>query len=172
MKLLVTLLPLLLLVFIAYGQADVQIGLKTGVKLANGDAGSVDTEGFLAFQAGAFGLIKFDKIGVQPEVLWSRQGAEFDEAQDFDLNYINIPIMFKYYLNSGLNLQAGPQFGILIGSEDEDGNSIDIDLRDGDFGAVLGVGWDFPSGVQLSARYINGFVDITDVSGVEYRHRI
>ena len=32
----------------------------------------------------------------------------------FDLTYVNLPFVVKYYLVGGLHIQAGPQFGVLI----------------------------------------------------------
>ena len=54
-----------------------------------------------------------DKVGIQADLLYSQQGAEFD-AGEFDLSYVNIPVVLKYYLVQGLNIQAGPQFGFVV----------------------------------------------------------
>ncbi|MBC6400420.1 MAG: PorT family protein [Ekhidna sp.] len=149
-----------------FAQAKVALGLKVGANFANTDVDNA--ESITAFHGGAYGLIKIANIGIQPEVLWSKQGGNElsigNLTKDWDLTYINIPLMLKYYLPLGLNLQAGPQFGILTNAEDDD-DDISDRLKSSDLSVVLGAGWDVPFGLQLSARYVLGLSDINDATG-------
>lgn len=142
----------------AFGQAKVAIGIKAGANFANTDISG--SESITALHVGAFGLVKIANIGIQPEVLFSQQGAEFD-ANDVDLSYVNIPVMLKYYLPLGLNLQVGPQFGILTDAEVSGNNATDR-FKNSDLSAAFGAGWDAPFGLQFTARYILGLSDIND----------
>lgn len=92
---------------------NLDLGIKAGANFANiSDVNDLSSK--TGFQAGIFAGIKFtDKVGIQADVLYSQQGAEFDYGK-FDLNYVNVPVVLKYYLVQGLNIQAGPQFGFIL----------------------------------------------------------
>lgn len=52
------------------------------------------------------------ELSVQPEVVYSRQGANDAYVED-KLNYINIPILVQYRLKKGFRFHSGPQLGLL-----------------------------------------------------------
>lgn len=153
-------LSLALLSVVVFGQAKVEIGLKAGANFANTDIQGA--ESITALHGGVYGLVKFANIGVQPEVLFSKQGNSFSGGGEVNLNYVNVPVMLKFYLPAGINLQAGPQFGILMKAEDEDGTDIKDALKSSDLSAAFGAGWDAPFGLQFTARYVMGLSDIND----------
>lgn len=156
-------LTLVLISVIAFSQAKVEIGIKAGANFANTNID--DAESITAFHGGAYGLLKFANIGVQPELLWSKQGNSITGGGELNLNYVNVPVMLKFYLPLGLNLQAGPQFGFLMNADDEDGVDQSNFLKSSDLSAALGAGWDAPFGLQFSARYVLGLSNISDVTG-------
>ncbi len=164
---------LLILSVMSYGQAQVAFGLKGGLNLAKLDInqGASNIDNRTGFHGGAFALIKLTKIGIQPEILFSKQGATFkanttDVEANFD--YINVPVLLKLYLAGGLNLQLGPQFGFLTTSEfvsttsgiktTQDVKSL-LDKKY-DMAVAAGIGWDLPFGVTLDARYNIGLSDV------------
>jgi hypothetical protein len=108
------------------------------------------------------------KFAIQPEVIFSAQGATFDAGPGDDIrtkiNYVNVPIILKTYLVAGLNLQLGPQFGFVMGKElDGNGDGINKDdIKDKDLSLALGAGWDLPFGLSVDARYNLGLSEITD----------
>src|SRR5690606_31086389 len=100
-------------------QQQVKFGPKAGVNLAT-ISGNDDSEMKIGFHVGAVAEIKFnDKFSLQPEVLYSAQGAKEKGEGDGKMNndYINIPIMAKYYFVEGFSIEAGPQVGFLMKSE-------------------------------------------------------
>ncbi len=158
-----------------HGQAQFSLGIKGGPNFANLDVNYSVGDNYknrTGFHAGAFALIKIKKIGIQPELLFSRQGSNFQYnsgSGEANFDYINIPIILKLYTVAGINLQAGPQFGFLSGGEVK--NTIQgitsvqsaKDLYKGsDFGLALGLGWDLPFGLTLDARYNLGLSTIND----------
>lgn len=152
---------------LAFSQAKLEIGLKAGANFSNTsfDFTGVSTESITSFHGGAFALIKATKIGIQPEILFSKQGSDVNllgTADEFDFSYVNIPVMIKLYLVAGLNLQAGPQFGILTNAVDVDGADISETLKNSDLSAAFGAGWDAPFGLKIDARYVLGLNDIND----------
>lgn len=155
---------LLILVFVlssvAAVQAQVQValGIKAGANISKFDDSATDN--LTTFHAGAFGLFKFTKIGIQPEVLFSQQGAKID-GDELKTSYMTIPVMLKLYLIGGLNLQAGPQFGFLTKAE-LDGNDVKESFKNSDLSANVGLGWDLPFGLTVDARYNIGLSDVGD----------
>ena len=175
LNLLVTFLLFSALVQLANAQAQLAVGIKGGLNFAKLDVSSSIASNFehrTGFHAGAFTLIKLTKIGIQPEIIFSRQGSKFQlNSQDLEANfdYINIPIILKLYTVAGINLQFGPQFGFLSKAEAEtviNGVKTMSDVKDlykdSDLSLALGVGWDLPFGLMLDARYNLGIKDISD----------
>ena len=164
---------LLALSVMTFGQAQFAFGLKGGLNLSKLDInqGASNIDNRTGFHGGAFALIKVTKIGIQPEVLFSKQGSNFTaDTKNYEANfdYINVPIMLKLYLAAGLNLQVGPQFGFLTTSElvttagsvktTQDANS--LFNKKSDVAVAFGAGWDLPFGLTLDARYNIGLSDV------------
>lgn len=152
-------------VAVAQAQVQVALGLKAGVNVSKLNGDDVESSSITAFHGGAFGLFKFTAIGIQPELLFSQQGAKVEDIsgdpQDLKMSYMTIPVMVKFYLPGGFNLQAGPQFGFLNSAE-FDGNDIKDSFKSSDITANVGVAWDAPFGLVLDARYNIGLSDISD----------
>ncbi|SNT24720.1 Outer membrane protein beta-barrel domain-containing protein [Ekhidna lutea] len=163
-------LSLVFISAVAFSQASVGIGLKGGANFANASS-DFDTDGITSYHVGAYGLIKLTNIGIQPELLFSKQGTSID-GDDLDLSYVNIPVMLKFYLPAGINLQAGPQFGMLTTAENTDGEDVKESFKNSDLSAALGAGWDAPFGLQFTARYVIGLSDINDEGvGGEFKNK-
>ena len=162
----------------AYSQAQVAIGIKGGLNFANLDASSTTAayNSRTGYHAGGFVLFKFSKIGIQPEIIFSRQGSSYKPLNGTSLDtrydYVNVPIILKLYTVAGINIQAGPQFGFLASASQEVSNNglsstVDIKntLKSSDISVALGLGWDLPFGLTLDARYNLGLTKINDVTG-------
>ncbi len=147
------------------------IGIKGGPNFANIDTKSSAGENYknrTGFHLGAFALIRGEKIGFQPEILFSQQGStiKYSGSPDVKSNfsYMNIPLMVKLYTIAGINLQVGPQIGLLTSAEVDD-EDIKDELKKTDFSLALGVGWDLPFGLSIDGRYNWGLSDINDNVG-------
>ncbi len=137
----------------------VDLGIKFGANFATiSDAAGLDNK--TGFHAGAFAALKFnDKVALQGELLYSQQGSEVNLG-DFNLDYVNVPVIVKYYLVQGLNIQLGPQFGFLV--NDELPSESDFNNPESmDFSAVMGLGYDLPFGLRIDGRYNLGLTDIS-----------
>ena len=122
------------------------------------------------YHAGAFVSIKLTKIAIQPEIIFSQQGSTVKvngTSLDANFSYVNIPVILKFYLVGGLNLQVGPQFGFLTSSSgpDPSGSGAIIDyknyLKSSDISVGLGAGFDI-SKFSIDARYNLGVSEIND----------
>ena len=105
----------------------VKLGIKAGLNLATLtlDESELDSSSKAGFTAGVMVEIPMTKkFSLQPEIMYSQQGTKtsFSDSDvtnsnyesTIKLNYLNIPVMLKYYVKEGLSVQAGPQIGILL----------------------------------------------------------
>ncbi len=161
----------------AVAQQQVKFGPKAGLNFAN-LSGLNDSEMKTSFHVGAVAEIKFnEKFSIQPEVVYSAQGTKYTETfpvlgtveTSLNNDYINIPILAKYYIVDGFSVEAGPQVGFLMKSESkvEGGSgSVTTDSKDNfkstDFGLGLGLAYDLPVGLFVNARYNLGLSDIRE----------
>jgi predicted porin len=158
---------------LALAQAQFAVGIKGGLNFANIDVkGTVATNynNRTGYHGGAFALIKVASFGIQPELIFSKQGTKYSvNTTDYEANfdYINVPIMIKFYLPLGLNLQAGPQFGFLTTAElKQKAGSVSTTqdaknfYKSNDTSISMGAGWDLPFGLTVDARYNLGLSKI------------
>jgi hypothetical protein len=156
---------------VATTQAQVQFGVKAGGNFATqtgSDAGESRT--LFSGNAGVFLKLPVQRgVSVQPELVYSGQGARYDVnrvTSSYHANYLNIPILLKFTHGSGAYLETGPQFGFLTSaSVHEGGNSTnDKDsYHSSDFAWVFGVGYKIPqSPVGIDFRYNVGLSNVQD----------
>lgn len=148
----------------------VGIGIKGGVNFANVDAEDISTSSITDLHIGAYVNINIsEKFGITPEVLWTAQGAEIDNA-DFNTDFISVPIMVRFKPISLISLEAGPQFSFLTSAE-YDGVDIKDQLKSNAFGLAVGAGVHLPLGLNGGIRYILGFTNINDVDTGDIKDR-
>jgi len=152
----------------------VKFGVKAGLNLAfiTGD-NSKDFDPNTDFHFGVMSEFKIsDKFSLQPELIYSGQGADtnIESEGSIALNYLNMPIMGKYYVTERLSLEAGPQIGYLLSTK---GGSLDYKdlLKPIDFGVNFGVGYKLDNGLNFGARYNLGLSNINDVDGFTDKNR-
>lgn len=159
-----------------FAQVRFDLGLKGGLNFANVSASSSiakNYDGRTGYHLGAYAMLKITKFAIQPEIIFSRQGQTFSTPAlnnlDASFDYINIPIMIKFYLVAGLNIQAGPQFGFLSSAKGDvvdaanavtKGQDLTGFVKESDVSLGVGAGWDFPFGLNITARYNIGLSDV------------
>lgn len=175
-------------------QTQVNYGVKAGPQITNLTGDDIDeAKSKIGFNVGAYANIRFsDQFAFQPELQYSMQGAKTKEAfVDVDggsysvegkikLDYINIPLMMKWYAYDGLNFEFGPQVGFNVNAKGEYDETIIIgdvettssysgkidDVQSVDFGLNIGAGYEFDNGLNLGVRYTHGLTDVVkDVKG-------
>ena len=145
----------------------IKFGAKAGVNFATLTGDTEDVKSRTAFHFGVVVEIPVsDKFSVQPELLYSAQGAKDDLSDDvLKLDYLTIPIMAKLYVAEGFSLELGPQVGFLLSAKEEfDGESEDIKdfVKGTDFGVNFGLGYQLETGLNFGARYNLGLSDLND----------
>ena len=100
--------------------ADAQMwsfGPKAGVAISSAN-GVQDSRARAGLVAGVFAEVEMsDWFAVQGEILYSQQGFDSKTAgknSRYQIDFITMPLVTKYYLIGGLNVQLGAQFGYLI----------------------------------------------------------
>jgi hypothetical protein len=123
-----------------------------------------------------------DRLGIQPEVLYSMQGAKATDEGDeftFKLDYIVIPILLHASFGASSDgpnpfVVAGPVFGINTKAEVESGGltadfSDDVEKRD--IGILFGGGVEI-SNISVEGRYTLGLVNIASRDGDTVRNHV
>lgn len=133
------------------------------------------------YHIGLFAELRFNKIAIQPEVFYSSKGGQWVTTNseqliehDFNLNYIDVPLIFKYYLTNGIAIEAGPQAGFLTnsGMKFSDLNPESPKFNDFDFSVNVGISINLPLHLMLSARYNAGLTEVIDHQEVDWKNRV
>ncbi|MFD2552309.1 porin family protein [Bizionia sediminis] len=178
---------------------DFSYGVKAGLNIATLSGDDIENnDPKLGLHIGATGeYMVTEKFAIQADLLYSMQGlkqsgfeeinfngetSRLDLESDVKLNYINLPIMFKYYITKGFNVELGPQVGFLVSAKADvelkstssitgtETIKIDQDIKDQtksvDFALAFGLGYKFDSGLNLGARFAaslgNAFEDTSN----------
>ncbi len=164
---------------------EIKYGFKAGANFSkiniNGYSDLVKSEMKTGFYIG--GLVEFkisDRFALEPQLLYSKQNSVLEielvdltfpgstpndpifvknVQNDYKLDFINLPILAKFYLIDGFNIFAGLQFSYLISEKDKYG------IKEFDYGLMSGLGYQFELGVFLSANYYLGINDLNDFEG-------
>ncbi|MDO6760615.1 porin family protein [Tamlana sp. 2_MG-2023] len=151
---------------------DFQFGIKGGLNFATitGD-NTLKSDMVTAFHVGGMLEIPIsEKFSVQPEILFSGAGYSFEDNITA-LNYLDIPIIAKYYVTKGLSLEAGPQIGFLLSAKTED-----LDVRDAydnvNLSLATGVGYKLDNGLHFGARYNFGLTSMYNLNDIDDKNTI
>ncbi len=159
-----------LFIVLAVGFVNAQqarFGLKVGLNIST-ISGFSNADIVPGFNVGGLLEIKInERIAIQPEILYSTQGTEFKSLSvKQELNYVNIPVMFKYFLINGLCLEAGPQAGVLIAATPtgDPKNISGLYTKDNsnniDFSVLGGLGYYITDHINLGVRYNFGLTKV------------
>ena len=161
--------------------AQVQFGGKVGVDMTNFWGPDVEHGMKPGYQVGLIMEYKVTpKFGIAPEVVFAAQGGK-SKALAFDINnhgleltstdikynanYINVPLMFKFYATPEFSIDLGPQVGFNVYNKVKvKGDDETYDLKDGtkpvDFGMGLGATFNITDNAFVQARYTLGLTKV------------
>jgi hypothetical protein len=138
----------------------VDLGIKAGLNFAS-LTDAKDSDNKTGYTFGMFAGIKFSKkLAIQGDLLYSAQGVD-----DIDLNYVNVPIVLRYFIFKKLNVQVGPQFGFVVDDNVKEIFNSTAESNSFDMSGVLGIGYDLPLGFRVAGIYNFGFKDAVDNLG-------
>ena len=172
----------------AMAQKTFTFGPKVGVDYTHRWGKNINDESALNFQAGVFIEYRFNsKFAIAPEVVfatharpkrewkdwWLSEEPTRDITSTYQTNYINIPVMFKYYVTKSLSIDLGPQLGLKVYDkctdkwEDSNGHwdeKYNMSHRSVDFGLGLGATYNFSEKVFVQLRYTLGLLPLYEDS--------
>ena len=136
---------------------------KVGVTLAT--ISSDDSKFKFGMAAGIEGQYQLNNwFGLSAAVMYSQQGAK---AKNYDLKlnteYINIPVMAKFYVTKGLSLNVGLQPGFMTKAKAKgEGRTIDVksNCNKVDFSIPMSIAYEFENGLSFEARYATGLTNV------------
>jgi hypothetical protein len=171
MKKSILVIMVLILIPLFVQSQGIGIGIKAGANFANQAIKDASTKSITGFLVGGYvNLNLTDKFGITPEVLFSSAGSKWEDAK-FNTNYVAIPVMLRIMPIKLLSLEAGPQFSFLTKAKLEGVGDFKDNLKSNDFGLAFGAGLHLPMGLNVGARYIYGFTNISDVSEHTIKNR-
>ncbi len=152
----------------------IRLGAKAGLNFSfiTGD-NTENLDPVTNFHFGAMAEIKVsDKFSLQPELIYSGQGYDtnIDSEGIIALNYLNIPLIAKYYVTERLSLEAGPQIGFLLSTKGGTEDYKDL-FKTTDFGVNFGLGFKLDNGLYFSARYNLGLTNINSTDGISDKNK-
>ena len=141
---------------------------KVGFELTSisGD-GSKFKPGFTAGLEGQYQINNW--FGLSAGVHYAMGGCKIKDVDSkFNMNYVNIPVMAKFYVTKGLSLNAGLQLGFMTSAKLTDvqllGGKSDVDIKDlcnkTDFSIPLSIAYEFTNGLSFEARYNAGVTNV------------
>jgi len=147
------------------------LGIKGGLNVYNLTTNNVDNDPLTSFNLGLLGHIHLDRqLAIQPELVYSAQGAKTKSGAEINLTYLNVPVLFQYMFDNGFRLQLGPQVGILVDAKSTtNGSKTDIknSLKGVDISLSPGVGYVHPpTGFGVDLRYNFGLSNINKTDAV------
>jgi hypothetical protein len=148
-------------------EGHVSLGIKGGINVYNVlDDNNTNDDPKTGYHFGLLGHIHLkNPWAIQPEIVYSAQGAKIGDTK-YNLDYINVPVLFQYMFDNGFRLQAGPQLGFLVSADNKN------DLNPIDFGVSIGVSYVVPStGFGIDARYNIGLSNINKSGTVNSTNR-
>lgn len=169
-----------LLFFLSYNVCTAQrarIGIKGGLNVSNLNVKNTDTKMRTGANLGFFAKLPIrDMIAVQPELYYTTKGSDItynnvfvDGTAQFNLNYIEVPILLVANVTDYFNFHAGPYVSYLINGTVKNKSNINLfdfeknintdDYDRFDAGIVVGAAIDIKA-ISLGARYNFGLTKV------------
>ena len=172
-------IPLLLafVIFSVSANAQFHFGPKAGLNATKIDGKSLNDQFEYNYLVGGFAEIGLGRrFSVVPEVLFSQTSTTLTDNADASifnidqakakLNYLSIPVLASFKLAGPLYLEAGPQYSILINSDENLLKNGENAFKSGDFSMLGGLKIKF-SKFRLTGRYQIGFDNMSQLPNSE-----
>lgn len=170
----IILIATILISFTANAQEKFGIGIKVGQNFSSVNSVAVDRHA-ASYHGGITAQIGLtEKISLVPELLLSQTklstnpsiidvlGDNNLKPETYHLNYLMVPLLVQVKPFSGLLLQAGPQYGILIDQKKDGIENAQLAFKQGEFSFVGGAKVNL-GGFFVYGRYVVGLQNINDL---------
>lgn len=162
-------------------------GVKGGVNYSTLAVDEADDEtSRIGYNFGVFGRTNPESaLGLQVELLYSTKGSTtnystlfglIEQEVDFNLNYIELPVLASFRVGEIVDFQLGGYAGYLVGAKasssgDLGSGSEELDrdnFKSMDFGIAGGVAFNVGPSVQVGVRYMHGMSTIADSDAADF----
>lgn len=169
-----TLITVAFLMALSSFSQGVHFGIKGGASINKLSGKSFSEEFSFGYHIGGFVTANLPgKFGIQPEILFNQVNTDtssnvssiyqFNHINKVKLSYLSIPILLNYKINKILDLQGGPQFGILLDQNVSLISNGKDAFKKGDIGIIMGLQLKLTK-FRAYGRYMIGLNNVNDVS--------
>ena len=147
-------------------QVNIQAGLNGSSLRIESGGFTVETDGKPGFHIGAMYRKRIsNSFFFSPGIMYSQKGASFFGEFNFNLNYLDVPLLFIYQKDPerGFFADFGLYAAALLSASSE-GEDIKEGFNTADLGLSLGLGYDFGN-IMVGLRGGLGFLNITKDDG-------
>jgi opacity protein-like surface antigen len=141
---------------------SVKFGVKAGLNYANFSGATPQTNAITSYHAGVVAQISvLNTFAVQPELLYSTQGASYKNAEQELINergYLAIPVVAKINLSDTFMLELGPQASFLLSEKNKFSAN---DSKTFDFSVLGGLGFKITDNIFIEGRYVLGLTEVS-----------
>ncbi|UJP65186.1 porin family protein [Mongoliitalea daihaiensis] len=167
----------------AQDQSRLGIGVRGGVNFSTFGGGDIQDDDYsnrTGLSVGLYATVPIlPFLAVEPGVYYSIRGTKNNDFANSRavLGYVDIPVLARLYVGSAFNVFAGPQLSFLQSSRFEGdlfGSTVGFDtnaVRERDFGAVVGVGFNPAKSFNVQASYNYGMQPVFKNSNVDVYNR-
>jgi hypothetical protein len=159
------------------GNRDFKFGIKGGVNFSNiNNSEASSNKALTGVNFGLFTKLPItNSFAIQPEIYYTTKGSELtyqnvfvDGTAEFDLNYIEVPVLAVFNITENFNFHVGPYASYLVNENVKNvsdtsfnfENNIDSgDFKKFDTGIAAGFGFEGKS-LGIGVRYNFGFVTV------------
>jgi hypothetical protein len=162
-----------------YGMTQAQVtfkpGVRAGINLTHFTKG--DNENYSSsfytdqrrdfssktdFYLGFYGALRLTKYyTLQPEVDYSRQGANFSDVTGYktrlDVSYLSVAVANKFTFTDKFNVHLGPTIDFQVDNNFNTDSEVDLAF-------FLGAGYNFTKNFGIEARVKKGIIPVLDYS--------
>lgn len=154
-------------------QKNTSIGIKAGLNISSYYGKSYsDIKAKVGYQAGVVLEYRFFGIfALSPELVFSAEGCTVNSPDSKSgslvhyANYINLPVMAKFYVLKNLSIDFGPQFGLVVYMHETfDNHNYEVSKGSYDeFNVGLGIGatYNFNKNLFVQGRYNMDFLNMS-----------
>lgn len=165
-KILLIMVCALMAVSASAQEGNLKFGAKAGVNFSGlwGD-GAEGTKGKFGYQAGLLAEYRVSSsFAIAPELMFTSEGSKMGidnlGRRCNYINYIALPVMFKYYTGDNFSLNFGPQFGYAVYNHLA-GEEVNSDAYNKfNCGLAVGASYYINKNLFVDARYTMGLTNI------------
>lgn len=153
---------------------SLKFGLKGGLNYSDPSIVNAKADSRMGYHIGGLVEFKFAKFGIQPELMYSVLGGNFNGnfvKSEADVGYLNLPVLVKVYFLKRFSIDAGPHVSYALNKSTNttfSGFTVNefLKVNDFDYGLTAGISADITEHFFAQARAAYGFNEVTKDTGI------